>query len=140
MSTNPNPGQAPKRTVLIISIDELDLTDTQFFRVGQPDMRKLRSIDANNRKISIRIVADQLCGKFPTIGNGDHGFACTMHDVAISQNETIWRDNESRTASALFSFCARFNVHHRRRDPVDRADNVARVFVQQRDIALSPRR
>src|SRR5690349_21554861 len=30
MATNSNPGQAPKRTVLTINIDQLSLTDTQF--------------------------------------------------------------------------------------------------------------
>src|ERR1044072_7180971 len=103
-------------------------------------MRKLWRIDANDRQISVRIVADQLCGKFPTIENGDHDLACTMHDVAISQNETIWRDNESRTASAARSLCPRFNLHDGRCDSVDGTDNVARVFVQQSDIALSPAR
>jgi hypothetical protein len=75
--------------------------------------------------------------KFPTIGNNDHDFACTIHDVAIGQNKTIWRDDESRTAAAARSLCSRFDVYHGRRDSVDRADNGARVFVQQSDIALS---
>ena len=30
MATNSTPGQHPKRTVLTISIEQIDLTDTQF--------------------------------------------------------------------------------------------------------------
>src|SRR6476659_2504383 len=103
--------------------------------IDRPDCAcmELRSIDANNREISVWIVADQLSGKFPTIRNIDHEFACTMHDVAIGQNKTIWRDDESRTASAARSLCAPFDFYHGRRDSVDCADNGARVFVQQSD-------
>ena len=134
--TNHSGGDArlkPKR----ITNGDRDLTDTQCFRIGQPHMRKLRRINANHGEISIRIVSDKLGARFPAVGKIDYDFARTMHDVAIGQNKTIRRDDESRAAAAARAVGPRFDVHHRRRDPVDRTDDGARIFVEQSDISLA---
>src|SRR5438552_12609838 len=84
----------------LITDRDRNLTDTQSFRVCQSNVRKLRSVDANNREIGIRVVADELGAKFPAVGKIDFNFVRAMHDVAVGQNKTVRRNDESGTAAA----------------------------------------
>ena len=97
-------------------------------------MGKVRCINANHGEISVRIVSDKVGARFPAVGKVDHNFARTMHDVAVGQNKTVRRDDESRATAAARSVGPRFDVHHRRRDPVNCTNDGARIFVQQSDI------
>ncbi len=132
---NHSGGHARLKTERVTNGD-CDLTDAQCFRIGQPHVGKLRRINANHGEIGIRIVSDKLGARFTAVGKVDHNFARTMHDVAVGQNKTVRRDDESRAAAAARAVGPRFNVHHRRRDPVNRTDDGARIFVEQSDIIL----
>ena len=84
-------------------------------------MRQLRRADTNDSKIAIRIVADQVRGKSPRVGERNVEFTRAMNDVAVRENEAIRGDDKAR-AAAMTRTASRFildaNVNDRGRNLV----------------------
>src|SRR4029453_1198000 len=77
-----------------------ELTCAQILRVGQAHMSELRRTDSNHGEIGVRIVARYLCWVFASIGQIYTNRIRRMNDVAISQNESVRRDDETRPIAA----------------------------------------
>src|SRR5207253_1748168 len=66
----------------------------------------------------------------------DYNASCDVNDVAIGQDETVRSNHKPRAVSRdvarlILTSLLDFDVHHRRRDSLDRVHDRARVFVQQ---------
>ena len=79
---------------------DYELTYAQILRVGQAHMSELRRIDSNHSEIGVRIVARHLRRIFASIRQIYGDRIRRMNDVAISQNESVRRDDETRPIAA----------------------------------------
>src|ERR1043166_626365 len=79
-----------------------------------------------------------------TIGERDLAPLRAMHHVTVGENETVWRDDETRPAAGAFAttapLAALANVylHHRRTDLFRRAGDRIGIRVQQQPIRNRP--
>src|SRR3954468_11642751 len=89
-----------------ISNRDHELTYAQIFRVGQTHMSELRRIDSNHSEIGVRIIACYLCRIFASIRQIHGDRIRGMNDMAISQNESVRRDDETRAISAQLAASA----------------------------------
>src|SRR4030095_15930095 len=99
-------------------------------------------IYSDDREICIRIVSDQNCLTFPSIGNSDLDSAGAMDHVTIGQNETIRSEDEARATATSLARWSRsisssasnrllyFYVHYRRTNSLGCRNDCARVSVQ----------
>jgi len=70
---------------------------------------------------------------------GDFDLTCTGNDMAVCENKTVARDNETR-ATALTAFAAEnTDVHHARRDPIHDGGDRFRIGVEKLTIPLDGR-
>ena len=79
-------------------------------------------------------------------GKIDRDFGRIVHDMAVGQNESVGRDDETRSRCRRFRAvrAGRYalfdvDVHDRRRDAIDCAHDCARIFVQQHRIIAAGR-
>ena len=121
-----------------------ELTYAQILRVGQADMNKLRRIDSNHSEIRVRIVARHLGWIFASIRQIYRDRIRRMNDVAISQNESVRGDDETRPIAAQFAGSALdvdalfdVNVYHGRGDTRGRTDHGTRICIKQYGIVLA---
>src|SRR6266487_4894342 len=78
-----------------------------------------------------------------TVGERDLDPLRAMHHVAVGENKTVRRDDETRSASAAFlptapAALANVNLHHRRTDLLRRAGDGIGISVQQRPVRNRP--
>src|SRR6266487_6239891 len=83
-----------------ISNGDHELTHAQVLRVGQTHIREPWCIDSNHREIGVRIVARHLRRIFASIRQIYSDRIRRMNDVAISQNESIGRHDETPSVTA----------------------------------------
>jgi hypothetical protein len=95
-------------------------------------MLQVWSVDANDGKIRIRIVTDQLRWKYAGIVKGDFQFSGAVHDMAVRENEAVGsNDQAAACASATAADTFSTNIHHTRRDAVGDRGNGAAVAIEQ---------
>ena len=127
-----------------ISDRDHQLADPQIFGVGETHMGQLRRVDSNHREIGVRIVARQLRRIFASIRQIYSNRIRRVHDVTISQDESVRRDNEPRAVAAELARSAReahtlfyIDVHNGGGDPRDGTDHGARIRIEQDGIVLT---
>ena len=107
-------------------------------------MSELRCPDSNHSEISVRIVARHLGWIFASIRQIYGNRIRRVNDVAISQNESVRGDDETRPIAAQFASSALdvdalfdVNVHHCRGDTRGCADHGTRICIKQGGIVLT---
>src|ERR671935_1230379 len=108
-------------------------------------------MDSDDREIRIGVVSHQIGTKAATIRQRHLDRTGLMHDVAVGQNEAIWRENKPRAAAVclLRATCIgglrslqplpNIDIDHRRADFLGRADDSLRVGVKELNIRLASR-
>src|SRR5436305_15205716 len=121
-----------------------ELTDAQILRVRQAHMSELRCPDSNHSEIGVRIVARHLGWIFASIRQIYGNRIRRVNDVAISQNESVRGDDETRPIAAQFASSALdvdalfdVNVYHGRGDTRGRTDHGTRICIKQYGIVLA---
>jgi hypothetical protein len=92
-------------------------------------------VDADHRKIAVRVVADQVRIGAEAIGQRYVNLVGVMYNVAICQNEPVGGEHETRSAARRMALMRRtwilaslhpllyFDIHHGRADSVGRMNN-----------------
>ena len=72
--------------------------------VGIPEAHRLqvRRVNADDRQVRVRVRADEMRIGPATVGERDFNPLRAMHDVAVRENKTVRRDDETRPAAAAF--------------------------------------
>src|SRR5438876_9747724 len=107
-------------------------------------MSELRCPDSNHSEISVRIVARHLGWIFASIRQKYGNRIRRVNDVAISQNESVRGDDETRPIAAQFASSALEvdalfdgNLHHCRGDTRGCASHATRIRTTQGGAVLS---
>ena len=77
-----------------------DLAGADRLRIAQLGRGEIRSVDAHDREVRMRVVADNRGSDPPAIAQRDLDLARATNDVAIGQREAIGREDEARAAAA----------------------------------------
>ena len=111
------------------------MTDANACRVAQARVGKVVGADLDQRKIGVRVVADELARNDAAVGQG-----CTQRDgpgghVAVGDEITVGRDDKAGARAALRPPAARralhADVYDRRPYPCDRPAHRARIRVEE---------
>src|SRR5262249_51557364 len=71
------------------------LTDFQVACVPDPDGRQVLRGNAYDGNVALRIDADDFRGVLTAVGQADGYFTCAVHDVRVSQDQTVRTDDEA---------------------------------------------
>ena len=120
-----------------ISNRDHDLAHAQVLRVGETHMSELRGVDSNYSKIGIGIVARHLGRIFAPVRQIYSYRARRVDDMAISQHESVRRDDETRAVAAELARSAPeinalfdVDIHNGRGNTRDGAHHRARICVE----------
>jgi hypothetical protein len=102
-----------------------ELPHAYFPRVSQFDGAQPWRIDAQHRKVSIRIFADQLCFELTCIRRERFDAGASMNHVAVRNNETVGGKDKSTATSSTASRIVHLNSHHGRAHPFGNRRNNA---------------
>ena len=120
-----------------------------FEPLGVAELRRRqrhRLVDAQQRQIGIRIVANHAGAQILAVGGGHidaRGAAAAdagcAGDVAVGEDQAVRRDDDARAGAAAFAAVLVVDLaaadgerHDGRADAVDHVDNGARISVEQR--------
>jgi hypothetical protein len=104
--------------------------------VGEDKVRDLVGAHAKNRKIAVRVVAHQVRGETPAVGQEHARRASAMHDVAVGQQVPIGRYEESGPCARRRPRGADLDVDDRGARRGNRGRDGARIGIQQGLIGL----
>src|SRR5262245_57218160 len=105
-------------------------------------VNQLGSIDADNREIRFRILANQIGAKHAALRRGNLQPACPMDDVAVRENITVGRNHKARPGPAGFGSAltvvsmVHADVYHRWANLSDDTRDGPRVVIEQFAIPL----
>src|ERR1700686_847676 len=117
-----------------------DLPHAQALGIAERSRSQSGFVHANDRQIAGRIVADDRRRHAASVGQSDYDADGLMHDVAVSEDQSVWSENESRATTAPFARFARprparalvhFNIHHRWAHALDRSGHRRGIGVEQ---------
>jgi len=109
-----------------------ELADPQPPRITEPGEGRRLAFEAQDGEIGIGIVTHQVRREAAPVGKGGLDLAGTADDVAVGQHIGVGGEDNpgARTAGAILE-AADLEVQDRRADPVDGADDRARIGVKQ---------
>src|SRR6185436_10206540 len=94
---------------------------------------KARGADAKNGKIRRRVFADAVGNKSLTIGKSHPYIRSSMNDVAVGEDESVRREHETGSRSAVLIAAPNVDVNHRRTGALRRLNDGLRVGVEEID-------
>ena len=107
-------------------------------RIAQSDSREIGGVHADDGQISRRIVTDRGGREAARVGQGDFNAGGSVDDVTVSQDESVRRDNKTRSVAAELVRSTReahalfyVDVHNGGGDTRDCTDHGARIRVEQ---------
>jgi len=139
-----HPGRDRLREAERVPYGDGDLPDTQLAGFTQFDVRqRVGRADAQHREVAVRIVADEIGVEFRAVRERHADMRRAMHNVAIRQQITVGREDETRTGAAACAaavFVARQtpfdgNKGDRLLHPFERADDGLGISVQKGVVA-----
>ena len=80
-----------------------ELADAQNGRIAESHRLEVRRVDANDRQVGFRIVADQVRVRPAAIGEHHFNSVSPVNDVTVGENETVRGDDEPGTAPSAFA-------------------------------------
>ena len=108
-----------------------DLSHANPRRVGEARMLNIRRVDSNDRQVRLRIGPDQTRRKDARIVERYLELTRAVDHVAVCQDESIARNDESRTAALATLATEHANVHHRRCDTIDDGCDRSGIRIQK---------
>ena len=72
-----------------------ELADPHGARVAERRERQRRSVDADDREIGVRILADEIGPRRAAVGHHDRQGAARFHDVAVGQDQAVGREQHA---------------------------------------------
>ena len=113
------------------------LAHAQLVRITQAHRLEIRSVDADDRQVRLRVCTDDSRLRPPAIGQRTFNPVRAVDDVTVGEGKAIGRDDETRPAAAALAAAAsgiafaHINFHHRRADRFRRVDNGIGIRIQQ---------
>ncbi len=80
---------------------------------------QVRRVNAHDRQVRVRVSADEMRIRPATVGERDFNPLRAMHHVAVRENKTIRRDDETRTAATVTARGARCFFARQSSPPTD---------------------
>src|SRR5438477_12163393 len=100
-------------------------------------MLNIRRVDSNDCQVGLRIGPNQSRRKDPRIVERDLELTRAVDHVAVCQNESIARNDESRSAALTTLATEHANVDHRRCDTIDDCCYRSGIRIQKLFVAVA---
>ena len=120
-----------------------ELSNLQRGGVAESYRRRMAGRNPHDREVRVRIVADGICPHAVSVDVADADLTCTMHDVAVGQQQTIRREQKSGACTVPRALSIRLcdlEVHHRRCHTPRRRNDGLRVGIEESRVGGLDRR
>ena len=90
----------------------------------------MRAVDSQNGDVGIRIVAYEIGAVLPAVDERHRDGLRLADDVAVCEDEAVWREDETRSAASTFDV----DLHDGRADNFYGFNDRTRIRIEQRGV------
>src|SRR5205823_14750877 len=106
------------------------LADFNRLRITERCGDEISSRNPNDGEIRVGIIADFVRLEALPVGQSDFDVLCSVNNMAVGENETVWSENKSRTGPTPPFLMTHFNVDDRGTNLLCNSNNSFRISIK----------